>query len=217
MELDVGRDESGDKLCISRSTSSTASNVVRDEVYLIYASSACAFRSSVVLQQTFSQFLSATIGPLVARVSAPRTMPSSKRQPTMVVPVLVALGTATPLASRNSLRMVFEKSKPAPRYTEDDDEAAIRQGGQVRLRVAQTQEQIFESGEPPIPPHYVGTYIYRIASLRFTPNPNAYSPTLVIPLNAATTHPLNAAIPLGVQPSTCLCGPDSSPLKSVKS
>src|SRR5258706_9299317 len=125
MELNVGRDEGGDKLCISRSTSTTASNVVRDEVYLIFASSARAFRSSVVLQQTFSQFLSATIGPLVARVSAPRTMPSWKRQPTMVVPVLVALGTATPFASRNSLRMVFEKSNPAPRYTEDDDEAAI--------------------------------------------------------------------------------------------
>jgi hypothetical protein len=36
MELDVGRDESGDKLCISCSTSTTASNVVRDKVYLIF-------------------------------------------------------------------------------------------------------------------------------------------------------------------------------------
>lgn len=34
MELDVGRDESGDKLCISRGTSTTAPDVVRDEVYL---------------------------------------------------------------------------------------------------------------------------------------------------------------------------------------
>ena len=200
MELDVGRDESGDKLCISRSTSSTASNVVRDEVYLIYASSACAFRSSVVLQQTFSQFLSATIGPLVARVSAPRTMPSSKRQPTMVVPVLVALGTATPLASRNSLRMVFEKSKPAPRYTEDDDEAAIRQGGQVRLRVAQTQGQIFESGKPPIPPHPASLcrYIHLsgcISSLHAKPKriqPNARHPT-----QCSNNTPAQRSDPLG--------------------
>ena len=47
---------------------------------------------------TFSQFLSATISPSVARVSAPRIMPSLKRQPTIVVPVLVALGRRTPLS-----------------------------------------------------------------------------------------------------------------------
>ena len=48
--------------------------------------------------RTFSQFLSATMGPSVARVSAPRTIPSLKRQPTMVVPVLVALGSLIPLS-----------------------------------------------------------------------------------------------------------------------
>jgi hypothetical protein len=49
--------------------------------------------------RTFSQFLSATMGPSVARVSAPRTMPSSKRQPTMVVPVLVAFGSGRPFSA----------------------------------------------------------------------------------------------------------------------
>jgi len=49
---------------------------------------------------TFSQFLSATISPSVARVSAPRMIPSLKRQPTMVVPVLVALGSGIPRSAR---------------------------------------------------------------------------------------------------------------------
>lgn len=53
-------------------------------------------------RRTFSQFLSATIGPSVARVSAPRTTPSLYKHPTIVVPVLVALGGLTPLFSRNS-------------------------------------------------------------------------------------------------------------------
>jgi len=51
-------------------------------------------------QRTFSQFLSATMSPSVARVSAPRTMPSLKRQPTIVVPVLVALGRGIPRSAR---------------------------------------------------------------------------------------------------------------------
>lgn len=46
--------------------------------------------------RTFSQFLSATMGPVVARVSAPRTTPSLNMQPTMVVPVEVALGRGIP-------------------------------------------------------------------------------------------------------------------------
>ena len=78
---------------------------------------------------TFSQFLSATMGPSVALVSAPRTMPSLKRHPTMVVPVLVALGNGRPFSAKNvflhvdlvakSIQIqlldylfVFEKSKP---------------------------------------------------------------------------------------------------------
>jgi hypothetical protein len=53
------------------------------------------------LALAFSQFLSATMGPSVARVSAPRTIPSLNKQPTMVVPVLVAFGNGTPLFWRN--------------------------------------------------------------------------------------------------------------------
>lgn len=49
--------------------------------------------------------LSATMGPLVARVSAAMTTPPSNRQPTMVVPVLVALGSGTPWACRAALRL----------------------------------------------------------------------------------------------------------------
>ena len=52
---------------------------------------------------TFSQFLSATIGPSVARVSAPRMIPSLNKHPTMVVPVLVAFGRGMPLFSRKLL------------------------------------------------------------------------------------------------------------------
>jgi len=49
--------------------------------------------------------LSATIGPIVARVSAAMTTPPSNIQPTMVVPVLVALGRGTPWAWRAALRL----------------------------------------------------------------------------------------------------------------
>jgi hypothetical protein len=67
--------------------------------------------------------LSATIGPLVALVSAAITTPPSKRHPTMVVPVLVALGSGTPWACRAALRLWLLKSKPAMMVvcvTEDD-------------------------------------------------------------------------------------------------
>jgi hypothetical protein len=57
--------------------------------------------------------LSATIGPLVARVSAAMTTPPSNRAPTIVVPVLVAFGSGTPWAWRAALRLWLEKSKPA--------------------------------------------------------------------------------------------------------
>lgn len=56
--------------------------------------------------------MSATIGPLVARVSAAMTTPPSYRQPTIVVPVDVAFGSGTPLACRARFRLWFEKSKP---------------------------------------------------------------------------------------------------------
>lgn len=56
--------------------------------------------------------LSATIGPLVALVSAAMTTPPSNMHPTIVVPVLVALGKGTPCACKAALRLKFEKSKP---------------------------------------------------------------------------------------------------------
>lgn len=49
--------------------------------------------------------LSATIGPEVARVSAAITTPPSKMHPTIVVPVLVALGRGTPCACKAALRL----------------------------------------------------------------------------------------------------------------
>lgn len=52
------------------------------------------------------------MGPMVARVSEAITTPPSNLQPTIVVPVLVALGMATPLAARAALRLKLEKSKP---------------------------------------------------------------------------------------------------------
>lgn len=56
--------------------------------------------------------LSATMGPLVALVSAAMTTPPSYRQPTMVVPVLVAFGRGTPRACRAMFLLWLLKSKP---------------------------------------------------------------------------------------------------------
>jgi hypothetical protein len=52
------------------------------------------------------------MSPDVARVSAAMMTPPSKRQPTMVVPVLVARGRGTPFACRAALRLWLLKSKP---------------------------------------------------------------------------------------------------------
>lgn len=49
--------------------------------------------------------LSATMGPEVALVSAAITTPPSKIHPTIVVPVLVALGNGTPCACSAALRL----------------------------------------------------------------------------------------------------------------
>ena len=51
----------------------------------------------------FSQFLSATIGPSVALVSAPKMTPSLKVIPTIVVPVLMAFGVIYPCCSSAAL------------------------------------------------------------------------------------------------------------------
>ena len=45
-------------------------------------------------------------------MSAAMTTPPSKMHPTMVVPVLVALGSGTPLECKAAFRLKFEKSKP---------------------------------------------------------------------------------------------------------
>lgn len=90
---------------------------------------------------------------MVARVSAPRTMPSLKIQPTMVVPVLVAFGRGTPLLSRYVFLIelfeyqdivvlqrtthltVFEKSNPVPLYT--DAAAMVVEGEDEGLKIVE--------------------------------------------------------------------------------
>lgn len=52
------------------------------------------------------------MGPLVALVSAAITTPPSKIHPTIVVPVLVALGKGTPFACKAEFRLKLEKSNP---------------------------------------------------------------------------------------------------------
>jgi hypothetical protein len=117
MQLHIGADHGRSELGISSCASTAATNVLRYVVDL----------TSIIISlhkwlekvcSTFSQFLSATIGPPVALVSAPNTMPSLKRQPTMVVPVLVAFGTGIPFSERKAFLDEFEKSKPGVEYTE---------------------------------------------------------------------------------------------------
>lgn len=50
----------------------------------------------------FMQFLLETMSPPVALVSAPKTMPSLKMQPQMVVPVFIIFGAEKPLAARKA-------------------------------------------------------------------------------------------------------------------
>ena len=98
VRLHLGGDEGGGELGVCCCACTTAANVVGDVVDLKQD----RLRSSAEARggRTFSQFLSATMSPSVARVSAPSTMPSLKRQPTMVVPVLVALGRGMPRSAR---------------------------------------------------------------------------------------------------------------------
>jgi hypothetical protein len=72
--------------------------------------------------------LSATISPEVARVSAAMMTPPSNRQPTMVVPVLVARGRAMPFACRAALRLWLLKSKPAMVDGGGDDQLGPLEG-----------------------------------------------------------------------------------------
>ena len=59
----------------------------------------------MVGRRDMSWTLSATIGPEVALVSAAMTTPPSNMHPTIVVPVLVALGNGMPCAWRAALRL----------------------------------------------------------------------------------------------------------------
>jgi len=81
-------------LSVGSSTSTATSHVGREVVDLSVSSLPCWMYTDKL---TFSQFLSATIGPPVALVSAPRHTPSSSPEspppnlsPTIVVPVDVA-------------------------------------------------------------------------------------------------------------------------------
>lgn len=67
---------------------------------VLHAVSVIAKKYSILVDgaRCESHTLSATIGPLVARVSAAITTPPLNRHPTIVVPVLVALGSGTPWA-----------------------------------------------------------------------------------------------------------------------
>jgi hypothetical protein len=98
MQFHIRADHCGRKFCISSRACTAATYVLCNVVDLPLGFSACRLKASTRL--TFSQFLSATIGPSVALVSAPNTIPSLNRHPTMVVPVLVALGRGMPFSAR---------------------------------------------------------------------------------------------------------------------
>lgn len=108
MKSHVAGNHVGRKLCISSSPSTTTSDIISDIMDLNMTFQHAV--SWMTLARTFSQFLSATIGPSVARVSAPSMTPSLNMQPTMVVPVLVAFGKGTPCDMSSSfLKRKLEK------------------------------------------------------------------------------------------------------------
>lgn len=63
----------------------------------------CTYYMFLARKWIFSQFLDATIGPSVARVSAPNITPSLKTMPQIVVPVLIAVGQTKPFRSSMAL------------------------------------------------------------------------------------------------------------------
>ena len=117
VKFEVRGDDGGGELGVCGCSGAGAPDVGGDVVELLAVlCTKLDICSSVSIRRVLSMAgictLSATMGPLVARVSAAITTPPSKRHPTMVVPVLVAFGSGTPWAWRAALRLWLEKSKP---------------------------------------------------------------------------------------------------------
>lgn len=113
VEFEVGGDEGGGEFGVGCGAGAGAPDL-RGDVVEFFA--VLEGRMLVVVHvgclHVMGRTLSATMGPLVARVSAAMTTPPSYRQPTMVVPVDVAFGRGTPRACRARFRLWLEKSKP---------------------------------------------------------------------------------------------------------
>lgn len=114
MQLEVGGDDGGCEFGVGGGSSSCTPDLRSNEVKpgVLVSPASKAIYPVVEMGPHFSQFLSATMGPLVARVSAAITTPPSNRHPTMVVPVEVAFGSGTPCACSAVLRLCRLKSKP---------------------------------------------------------------------------------------------------------
>ena len=113
VEFEVGGDEGGGEFGVGCGAGAGAPDLGGDVVEFF----AVLERRMLVVERVcclrvLGRTLSATMGPLVARVSAAMTTPPSYRQPTMVVPVDVAFGRGTPRACRARFRLWLEKSKP---------------------------------------------------------------------------------------------------------
>lgn len=112
VEFEIGGDDGGGEFSVCGGTGTGAPDVWGDVVKLLAVLSSMLDVDGGGMGGCSEPTLSATMGPLVALVSAAMTTPPSNRQPTMVVPVLVALGSGTPWAWRAILRLWLEKSKP---------------------------------------------------------------------------------------------------------
>jgi hypothetical protein len=115
VKLEVGGHEGSGEFGIGCGTSTRAPNVWRDVVQLLTVledEKSTVRQYLQMIQRRKKLALSATMGPLVARVSAAMTTPPSNRHPTMVVPVLVAFGRGTPFACKATFLLWLLKSKP---------------------------------------------------------------------------------------------------------
>jgi hypothetical protein len=121
VQLEVRRDDGGCEFRVGGGAGARApdlgGNVVEFFAVLVYTLEwgSLWWASSGVRggrRQSIRHTLSATMGPLVALVSAAMTTPPSNKHPTMVVPVLVAFGSGTPWACNAALRLCRPKSNP---------------------------------------------------------------------------------------------------------